>query len=77
MSIYTTEKQAREQGYTHHGKMFGAPVWLRDLDSDCPTVAAKFAPLDYWIQLGVFVVNVMSLFRDDFDYFPILVGDAL
>lgn len=44
---YMTTKEAKAHGFTHHGKYFGIPVWLGDPDGGCPTVATKWAPMEY------------------------------
>lgn len=43
---YTTEAAALDSGCTHWGSLYGVPVWIGDIDSDCPLVYAKWAPLD-------------------------------
>ncbi|GAP66263.1 hypothetical protein MBSD_n1567 [Mizugakiibacter sediminis] len=43
---YMTARQARAAGFTHHGKYFGVPIWIGDLDSFSPVVAAKWAPME-------------------------------
>lgn len=43
---YITEKEASAEGFTHHGRYFGIPVWIAPDNQDF-TVAAKWAPLEY------------------------------
>ena len=54
--IYTTQKQAVADGYTHEAWFGGVPCWAKDVDTDCLTLAAKLNILDKllpvlgWIQ---------------------------
>lgn len=48
---YTTKAEAIAAGCTHHGSYYGIPLWMGDVDSDCPLVFAKWAPLE-WLMMG-------------------------
>lgn len=42
---YMSEKQALKNGFTHHGKYFGIPVWVAPEKEFM--VATKWAPMEY------------------------------
>ncbi|MXP71749.1 hypothetical protein [Pseudomonas aeruginosa] len=42
---FTTKAEARQIGVSHHGSYYGIPMWLGDVDSDCPLAFAK------WVQI--------------------------
>jgi hypothetical protein len=42
---YMTAAEAKAEGFTHHGKYFGIPVWMSD--DATPMVATKWAPMEY------------------------------
>lgn len=48
---YMTAAKAKAAGFTHHASYYGIPVWMGDVDSEGPVVAAKWAPLDYLMEL--------------------------
>lgn len=56
--IYTTEKKAKQYGFTHHGRYYGVPVWIAL--SDEPTVTAKFAPFNYLVELFSYMEELLS-----------------
>ena len=62
---YMTEEQARNDGFTHHGGMYGIPCWVGDPYSGQPMVAAKWGPLEHIITLGHWVtglqINLLGL----------------
>lgn len=55
--VYLTEARALKEGYTHWGSMYGAKCYLKDLDTDIPSVAPVTLFGDWWVQFGSFVVN--------------------
>jgi hypothetical protein len=63
--------EAVAHGFTHHGRMFSVPCWVT-ID-DCPMVAAKFAPLELWIEICSYAVQFMGACGMDVA-FPIGVG---
>lgn len=52
---YCTKKEAIEHGCTHNGSYYGIPCWMGDIETDCPLVFAKWAPLDYLMVLFSYV----------------------
>lgn len=74
MMGYMTAQQALLAGYTHHGRIFGVPIWLSDVDSDEPRLAAKWAPLDTLIYLLSELFNALPLPSGGF---PIVVGPKI
>lgn len=72
-----TAKQAKGQGFTHHGKYFGIPVWIGGLeDSDGLLVAAKWAPLECLMSLFHGIEGLLRdiFFPDDEPCFQFLMG---
>lgn len=51
MHGYMTATQAKEQGFTHHGKYFGIPVWVGQ-PGEGMMVATKWVPM--WHLMTVF-----------------------
>ena len=45
-----TAKDAKAEGFTHHGKYFGVPVWIGDPDAQM-LVATKWAPMEYLMSV--------------------------
>lgn len=41
---YMTQKEARENGFTHHGRYFGIPMWMSPASREAVT---KWAPMDF------------------------------
>lgn len=74
MNIYMTQREALSNGFTHHGRMFSIPCWVTD--GDCPMVAPKFAPLELWISVCTFAVQVMGALGLD-AAFPIHIGPRI
>lgn len=64
--LYMTEAQAHADGFTHHGRMFGCPIWTTDANNfwDTPMIAAKFAPCEMWITFCSLNVQMISMFAD-------------
>jgi len=75
---FLTEKEALAAGYTNHGRMFGIPVWLGDLDTECPAVAGKHVALDALLVVAeaLFGLFLFVCQLDDPAY-PILVGPPI
>lgn len=42
---YMTAKQAKAEGFTHHGSYLGIPIWIGDIDR-IPIVATKWEPME-------------------------------
>lgn len=61
---YMTKKQALKNGYTHHGSYYGIPLWMGDLNTDCPMVSAKFEPLEWFVMpLVTFIEQLVNDYR--------------
>jgi hypothetical protein len=75
MSIYMDEKEAIEHGFTHHGRMFSIPCWVTD-DGFAPMVAPKFAPLELWLSICTYAVQLMGAMGFDVA-FPIHIGPPI
>jgi len=50
---YMTERQAKANGFTHHGSYYGIPVWIRDPHGEF-CVATKWAPFE-WLMTAAHV----------------------
>lgn len=75
---YMTADEAKANGFTHHGKYFGIPVWLAPDNPDFP-VATKWAPLEFVMTAATTVEQVLRsvFFPDDAPSFQFLVGDEI
>lgn len=43
---YMTAKEAKAEGFTHHGNYYGIPIWIGYVDTATPMVATKHAALE-------------------------------
>lgn len=48
---YMTEREAKQDGFTHHGNYYGIPVWIGDPHGEF-RVATKWAPFEYLMTLA-------------------------
>lgn len=55
---YMTEDEALKNGFTHHGKYYGIPVWIAPANPDCP-VATKWAPMECIMTLFIWIASFM------------------
>jgi hypothetical protein len=76
---YMTARRALADGFTHHGRYFGIPVWMGDIEDAGPTVAAKWAPLDFLIVLVHHIEGALAswMFPDAEPMFQFLLGPAI
>ena len=72
---YMSAKQAKAQGFTHHGKYFGIPVWIGNPGEEM-MVATKWAPMEYLMTVFHVIEGVMRdlLHPEDEPSFQFLVG---
>lgn len=49
---------------THHGKLFGVPVWMEidQFSTDVFGATAKFTPLNYWLRFCDWIIDVRARF---------------
>ncbi len=63
---YVTPQAALAAGCTHHGRYYGLPIWIGDLDDEAPLVMAKVAWLDWALDVIVHIEGALrDLFRPD------------
>lgn len=63
---YMNATEAKAQGFTHHGKYFGIPIWIENPHREGCMVAAKWAPMDYLFDLFTVIEGVLlSVFFPD------------
>lgn len=66
---------------THHGKMFGVPVWLDMTDPECPGVEAKYKldlVLDFMESMFALYCFTVSLINPEFEpMFLVQVGEEI
>lgn len=76
MMGYMTASQALANGFTHHGKYFGIPVWIGALESEGPVVATKWAPLEYIMPLASWLEQTLAqiMFPDREPVFQFALG---
>lgn len=74
---YMTAKEAVANGFTHHGKYFGIPIWVAP-DKDF-MVATKWTPMEYVMTAAHYVEGFLrSVFRpDDEPVFQFLLGPEI
>lgn len=75
---YMTAQEALKNGFTHHGKYYGIPVWLAPDDPDFP-VATKWEPFEHLMILAHHLEGIIqaTCFPDDEPSFCFLVGDPI
>lgn len=74
---YITEQEAKELGFTHHGRYYGIPMWLAPREPDFP-VAAKWHPLHYLMFVLFYVEALLrSTFSSDDPHFAFHIGDKI
>jgi hypothetical protein len=78
MLWYMTAEKAKQEGFTHHGKYYGIPVWIGDPDGDC-MVATKWAPLEPLMTLFHYIEGFMHSMMHPYDepYFQFQVGERI
>ena len=74
---YMTEKEAVKNGFTHHGKYFGIPLWVAP-DKDF-MVATKWAPMEYVMTAAHYVEVFMRsvLYPNDDPTFQFLLCEPI
>lgn len=55
---YLTAKQAKKEGFTHHGSYYGIPVWMSD-DPEAPMICTKWAPLELAMTIGHYIEGLL------------------
>ncbi|MGR3969268.1 hypothetical protein [Shewanella sp. 1180_01] len=75
---YMTEQQAIAEGFSHHGKYYGIPVWLGDIEGDF-WVATKWAPMEWLMSLFHVVEGTMRpiLYPDEPNSFQFQIGKEI
>lgn len=75
---YLTATEALADGFTHHGKYFGVPLWVGNVDDEGGglLVATKWAPLEYVMTAMHHIEGTLRplLFPDDPPVFQFLIG---
>lgn len=56
---YMTAKEAKKNGFTHHGSYFGIHVWIGDPEREF-MVAAKWAPLELAMSAAHFIEGFLQ-----------------
>jgi hypothetical protein len=75
---YMTSAEAKSQGFTHHGKYFGIPVWVGN-PGEGMMVATKWAPMECVMTAFHHIEGFSrSMFwPDDEPMFQFLVGPEI
>lgn len=75
---YMTAEKAKEMGFTHHGKYFGIPCWLADMDGGM-MVATKWMPFEYVFPLFCHIEGTLRdlFYPEDEPGFQFSVGRAI
>lgn len=67
-------REALEEGFTHHARYFGIPVWFAEEGDGC-RIAAKWPPMDYVIPIFADIEQFIALaFLSDQEGFTFHVG---
>lgn len=75
---FMSKAEALAAGYTNHGRLFGVPVWLGDLESGAPRVAGKHIALDGLLIIAeAFFALTVWLLRIEEPMYPFLVGPEI
>jgi len=78
---YMSANKASAEGFTHHGKYFGIPVWLGDIDNQDGglMVATKWAPMEFLMTAAHHIEGTLRplLFPHSEPAFQFLVGAAI
>jgi hypothetical protein len=72
-----TKKQALKNGFTHHGRYFGIPIYITD--EECPMVCATWAPCEFLIDIAHIIEGILhSIFwPNEQPCFQFLVCDKI
>jgi hypothetical protein len=80
MSIlgYMTAKEAKAQGFTHHGSYFGIPVWIGNPGEEM-LVATKWEPMEYLMTAAHVVEGFLrgTFYPEQEPAFQFLVGPEI
>lgn len=60
MKIYTSAKEAKALGFTHHGSLYGVPVWI-DPDPHDFKVAVKCIVFEPLVDLIEVMEHIMGI----------------
>lgn len=77
---YMTLVKAKEFGFTNHGKYFGVPVWLADMDDgEGMMVATKWMPFEYIFPALYHIEGFLRnlFFPDDDPCFQFSIGKEI
>jgi hypothetical protein len=69
---YMTVDEALKNGFTHHGKYYGIPVYLALDNFDFP-VATKWAPMEGVMTVIAFIETYLRIMFDAGDFFQFAV----
>ena len=79
MSLYTTNEQAKKQGFTHHASYYGLPCYIGGLDDVGPELECKIPFLNICIDILSYIEGFISsvAYPDDEPCFRIKVKGEL
>ncbi|KGQ33191.1 hypothetical protein [Gallibacterium anatis] len=72
MVLYWTKKKLIKDGYTHYGSLWGIPCYIKDLESEAPTITAAYWIPDWVLTVADSIVFFMEsiIYRYDPYYEP-------
>jgi hypothetical protein len=75
---YMTERQALTENFSHHGKYYGIPVWLGDIEGDF-LVATKWAPMELLMSVFHTIEGIIRpvIFPDEPNSFQFQIGSKI
>lgn len=73
---YLAAAQAKAEGFTHHGKYYGIPIWIGDPEGDC-IVATKFWWMDPLMVLAGCIEGWCHVIRNTEPSFMLYIGEEI
>ncbi|UXN34715.1 hypothetical protein N8E86_00310 [Avibacterium paragallinarum] len=67
---YKSKKKLIEEGFTHYGRLWDIPVYVKDIDNEAPIIeAANFIP--EWVltvadQIGFFIEELLNIHNPEY-----------
>ena len=75
---YMTAKKAKAEGFSHHGKYYGIPVWIGDVHGDF-VVATKWEPFEPLMTLFTYIEGFLRaiMFPNEEPVFQFQIGKEI
>lgn len=75
---YMTQDEAKKNGFTHHGKYYGIPLWVADPEGEF-IIATKWAPLEWLLTPFHYIEAIVAsvVLPDDEPCFRFWIGEKI